>query len=865
MADLTPMIKQYLSIKEQYKDSILFFRMGDFYEMFFEDAEIASKILGITLTSRNKGDKNAIPLCGIPYHSAKQYVNKLINAGKKVAICEQVEDPKKAKGLVKRDVIKVVTPGVISEIEDLDSKSNNYLAAVYGDKNGFGLSFIDVSTGDFRFTEVGSTELLISELNRVSPKEIITHDELKHIFAKESNETLINYNSKDDFNFKKSYARLTSQFETTNLKGFGCEDAREGICASGVILNYIDETQKNSLSHIDRIVPYSVEKYMKLDADTRRNLEIVETMTGVRGGKNTLYHILDETKTPMGARNLVNWLLFPLNDKKLILERVDSIAQLVKDYSKRENIRESLADIYDLERINGKISIGNVNPRDLIALAESLKKIPAIKKQVSEFKSKLFSEILENLDEMSHIQNLIDKAITENPGMNIKEGGIIRQGYNEELDEIVSIVNDSRAYLANLEKEERKRTKISSLKVKFNKVFGYYIEITKANLDLAPENYIRKQTLVGGERFITPELKEFETKILNAKERREELEYKLFLEIRETILKDVKRIKTISEALAKLDTLCPLAYVSEKNNYCRPQITDNGELNIKAGRHPVLEKILANERFIPNDTNLDNKENQILIITGPNMAGKSTVMRQVALIVLMAHIGCFVPAEEAKISIVDRIFTRVGASDNIASGESTFMVEMNEVAKILNQATEKSLIIMDEVGRGTSTFDGMSIAWAVCEDIHDRVCAKTLFATHYHEITDIAKTKERIKNYNIAVKEWNEKIIFLRKLSEGSVNRSYGIQVARLAGVPQEVISRAKEVLSNLESAELNEIGMPKLAEKKGAKNAGQLALNFGPNQKEEIVLKDIKETNLDNLTPLDALQKLADLKDKLS
>ncbi|MBI5183629.1 MAG: DNA mismatch repair protein MutS [Nitrospinae bacterium] len=865
----TPAMRQYQDIKRKYPEAILFFRMGDFYEMFNEDAKIASKVLEITLTSRHKNKENPIPMCGIPYHAANSYVARLIKGGYKVAICEQVEDPNMAKGIVKREVIRVVTPGMILDSSLLDAKDNNYLVGIYPSEKGYGLSILDISTGEFKVTEfIGgdSFQELESEFNRVEPKEVLVPDGRKD----DSLLGTLFHNSRYNitpyldwvFGYDFAYQILIDQLKTISLDGFGCEGMPLAISSGGALIHYIKETQRSSLSHINRIIVYNVKDYMNLDSSTVKNMELV--VRGIDGSrKGSLIELLDLTVTAMGGRRLKDWILKPLLDIERIKERHEAVEEFKINPLLRDELRGFFKGIYDIERITGRITLSAANARDLIALKRSINLLPKIEDLLIGISSGLIHQLLTGWDNLIEIGELIEKGIDDDPPLGLKDGGLIKGGFNGELDELRKISREGKEWITNLEDLERQRTGIGSLKVRYNKVYGYYIEVTKKNLPLVPEGYIRKQSLVNTERFISPELKEYESKILGAEERIIELEYEIFNKIREEIAGEGKRIQKVARIIAELDLLLSLAEVAHRYNYVRPVINEGDSIDIIEGRHPILEQVDRGERFIPNDTHIDCHENQILIITGPNMAGKSTYLRQVALIVLMAQIGGFVPAKETTIGIVDRIFTRVGAHDNLLRGQSTFMVEMNETANILNNATSRSLIILDEIGRGTSTFDGVSIAWSVVEYIHDseRVGARTLFATHYHELTELSMILKRVKNYNIAVREWNEEIIFLRKIVKGGADKSYGIQVARLAGLPAEVLKRAKEVMMNLEESELNEIGMPKLGYKKYSTKEmtpAQLSLFQAP---QDILKERIREIDIDNITPMEALNKLHELK----
>jgi len=875
ISKVTPMIKQYLSIKEKYADSILFYRMGDFYEMFFEDAKTASRILEITLTSRNKKDEHPIPMCGIPFRAAQNYIARLINNGCKVAICEQVEDPAASKGLVKRDVVRVITPGMILDDELLDEKSNNYILAIARD-NAIGLSCLDISTGTFRVYESKDFHSVIDEALRISPSEILLPNSIKNdpLFFQINNalsEKSITFLDDKVFEYRRGRERLIKQFKTASLEGFGCEKLKSGVSAAGALIFYVIDTQKQQLDHITGIETYKLSNYLVVDDISCRNLELIKN---IRAGSKpgTLINIIDRTITSMGGRLLKTWIRYPLIDIHKIKLRHDAVEEAKDNIQVRKRLRESLKSVYDLERLGSKISMGHSNARDLIALKQSIQSLPDICSALSLFQSELFKLTL-SPDRLYELANLIDSSIREDAPLTINEGGIIKKGYNKELDGLINLSREGKGWLARLEATERDATGINSLKVRYNKVFGYYIEVSKTHSEIVPANYVRKQTLVNAERYITDELKTYEKKVLGAEERRSALEYEIFNGIREQVITNNKTIQHAAQFLARLDCLLNLAEIADQNDYNRPQINTDGRIIIKNGRHPVVEKMIAGERFVPNSINIDNDENQIIIITGPNMAGKSTILRQVALIVLMAQMGSFVPAEKASISVTDRIFTRVGALDNLSSGQSTFMVEMEETANILNSANEQSLVIMDEIGRGTSTFDGLSIAWAVAEYLHDlnQKGVKTLFATHYHELTDLAQKKHRIKNYNIAVKEWNDEIIFLRKLVEGGTNRSYGIQVARLAGIPEHVIKRAKKILYNIENREnkLNGASIP--PDRRQASIMGdhdspenkQVQLNLF-RQPETFVIEKLQQLDISKITPIEALNYLNELKEKL-
>ncbi|MBT8366608.1 MAG: DNA mismatch repair protein MutS [Deltaproteobacteria bacterium] len=863
----TPMIKQYLSIKEQYPDTILFYRMGDFYEMFFEDAQLASRILEITLTSRNKNDESPIPMCGVPHHAAKSYIARLIDNGYKVAVCDQIEDAAAAKGLVKRDVVRVITPGMVIENELLDERANNFVLSLFcrGDFNG--IAYLDISTGAFRVTESKDAAAIVDEVRRISPSELLlpqsAKDDPAYLPVKGLlSEVATSYLNIRAFEYKRSYERLTDQFQTITLEGFGCEALQAGICAAGAAIYYVSETQKQKLAHLSRIESYWLDRYLIVDAQSRQNLELSRNIrTGSR--QATLLGILDRTATAMGARLLANWMRYPLLEPDEIRLRLDAVEEVKKNLQVRRSVRENLKSVNDIERIGSKIVMGHANAKDLVALKRSLKMLPAMWNLLSELKAELFVPP-EKLGELNKLADLIDRSIREDAPPTINEGGIIKTGYNRELDELVQISRDGKGWLAQLEIREKEASGINALKVRFNKVFGYYIEVPKSRSASVPAHYVRKQTLVNAERYITDELKTFEMKVFGAEDRRAVLEYDLFNEIRDKVAGNNQCLQRVARFLARIDCLANLAEIADQNDYCRPAVTANGCIVIEDGRHPVVEKMITAERFVPNSIKLDNQSNQILIITGPNMAGKSTVLRQVALMVVMAQMGSFIPAASATISITDRIFTRVGALDNLSSGQSTFMVEMEETANILNNATDKSLVIMDEIGRGTSTFDGLSIAWAVAEYLHelDGRGVKTLFATHYHELTELARLKPRVKNFNIAVKEWNDEIIFLRKLVEGGTNRSYGIQVARLAGIPERVIKRAKRILYHIEQGEYGGAGPACLGNVTENVGRGPVQLDLF-SKPEHPVVEKLNQVDISRMTPLEALNLLNELQEQ--
>ena len=863
----TPMIAQYLRIKEQYPDTILFYRMGDFYEMFFEDAQVASRVLQITLTSRNKNDESPVPMCGVPHRAAKNYIARLIDHGYKVAVCDQVEDPAKAKGLVKREVVRVITPGMIIEDEFLDERTNNYVLAVAINDNGYGIARLDISTGTFRVTEPRSLAALMEEVSRISPHELLLPVSLQNShdaapIRQSLPEVTVSYLDDQAFEYKRGYERLTEQFHTVSLEGFGCEHMKAGIQAAGAVVYYVRETQKQTLQHLTGLETYFIENHLLVDERSWQNLELSRNIrTGSRRG--TLIGIIDRTLTAMGARLLAEWMRYPLIDVEKIRRRHEAVQEARDKVQLRRDLRESLKSVHDLERIGSKIVMGHANARDLVALKRSLQMLPVIWAQLSNMQSELFSPP-ENLESLRELAALIDRAIREDAPPTINEGGIIKTGYRPELDELVQISRDAKGWLAQLEVREKQATGISTLKVRFNKVFGYYLEVPKGRADDVPDHYVRKQTLVNAERYITDELKTFEMKALGAEDRRAALEYEIFNEIRGHVTRKSSYILNAARFLAQLDCLTNLAEIAAQNDYHRPEITTDGVITITDGRHPVVEKMITGERFVPNTIQLDNHQNQVLIITGPNMAGKSTVLRQVALMVIQAQMGGFIPAAKASISITDRIFTRVGALDNLSHGQSTFLVEMQETANILNNATADSLVIMDEIGRGTSTFDGLSIAWAVAEHLHDLGGrgVKTLFATHYHELTELARTKERVKNFNIAVKEWNDEIIFLRKLVEGGTNRSYGIQVARLAGIPAQVIQRAKKILAGIEQEHsgLSDY-VPEGGDNQMSKHSPVQLDLFG--KTENIILDKLQRADLSRMTPLEALNFLNELQEE--
>lgn len=865
MDRVTPMFQQYLEIKEKYKDSILFYRMGDFYEMFFEDAQVASKILDIALTSRDRDKDSGVPMCGVPYHSAATYIAKLVQQGHKVAICEQVEDPREARGLVKRQVVRVVTPGLVVDPDGLVSEENNYLMGVCPMGDMYGVAILDVSTGEFRLTELSGEKTLLSEGERIRPKELLLPEgsgQREDLAAclRQWSPTLVTYRAASEFSRQHAFSLLCHHFGVRSLEGFGCGGMSAGIMAAGAVLSYAKETQGEELPHVRALRPYLLGDHMVLDEWTRRNLELFENLQD-RSRKNTLLEVLDRTMTPMGARALRRWLGYPLLDPQSIGQRLESVEELFRQNGLREMLRKALGGIQDLERLAGRISLGVANARDLVSLKDSLKVLPALKETLGGARSSILAQAGESLDILEDVVQWVESTLVENPPLSPKEGGLIRQGVHPELDEWIRIGKDGKKYIAAMEEKERHRTGIPGLRIGYNRVFGYYLEVTKSQSRLVPPDYIRKQTLVNAERYVNEELKEYELKVLEAEQKRAALEQQLFEELRERVASQVHRIQQTASQLAQLDCLSGLAQVALENRYVRPRIEETRSLRIREGRHPVVEKISTGERFVPNDLELDGDSFHMMVLTGPNMAGKSTYLRQVALIVLMAQAGSFVPASEASIGVVDRIFTRVGASDNLARGQSTFMVEMTETAQILNSASPRSLIILDEVGRGTGTRDGLSIAWAVAEYILDnpRLRSRTLFATHYHELTELALTKERVRNFHMAVKEWDEKVIFLRRVVEGGTNRSYGIQVARLAGLPPEVLERAREILANLEKQELDELGRPRLARTRSRLRSSrvdprQISLFGGAPAGDGGIGEELRKLDVDTLTPLEAL-----------
>ena len=871
---LSPMMREYLKTKEEYKDCILFYRLGDFYEMFFDDALTVTKELEITLTGKDCGLEERAPMCGVPFHAAETYIKRLIDKGYKVAICEQVEDPKTAKGLVKREVIRVVTPGTTLDATALDETKNNYLMSIVAMEDRFGCAIADITTGDCFLTEVDKPQKLLDEINKFTPAEIICNDAffMSGIDTDDLKDRLgICIFPLDTWYFDDDLCRRTlkEHFHVANLEGLGIKDYDSGIIASGALFLYLKETQKTALSHMATIRPYMAEKYMLIDSSSRRNLELVETMRE-KQKKGSLLWVLDKTKTAMGARTLRSMVEQPLIDTEEINRRLSALEELNEKAMLRDEIREYLNPVYDMERLISRISYKSANPRDLVAFAASLEMLPYIKQVLGEFTSPILVQINEDMDALADLCSLIKRAIVDEPPIAQKDGGIIREGYNEDVDKFRRSRTDGKKWLSELEARERERTGIKSLKIKYNRVFGYSLEVTNTFRDQVPDNYVRKQTLSNAERYITQELKELEDLILGAEDKLYALEYELFSQVRDLVGAEVVRIQRTDKAVAYIDVFASLALVAERNHYVRPKINENGIIDIKNGRHPVVERMIENDMFIANDTYLDNQKKRVSIITGPNMAGKSTYMRQSALIVLMAQIGSFVPAEKANIGIVDRIFTRVGASDDLASGQSTFMVEMTEVANILRNATSRSLLILDEIGRGTSTFDGLSIAWAVIEHISNtKLCgAKTLFATHYHELTELEGKIAGVNNYCIAVKEKGDDIVFLRKIVKGGADKSYGIQVAKLAGVPDSVIARAKELVEELSDADITAAVKDLTSQKKKQKivydqvDMAQMSL-FDTVQDNDIV-EEIRGLDMSNITPMEAMNILYNLQNKI-
>lgn len=877
MAELTPMMQQYLETKKEYQDCILLYRLGDFYEMFYEDALLASKELEITLTGKSCGQEERAPMCGVPHHALEGYLSKLVSKGHKVAICEQMEDPKLTKGIVKREVVRIVTPGTNLNLQAIEESRNNYLLCIVYFPGKTGISVADVTTGDYYLTEVEDIRRLQDEINKYEPSEIICNEQFLvsgYEISDLRDRLGITVYSLQSHYFDEDSCRkvLMKHFHVNTLSGLGVEDFPTGLIAAGALMQYLYETQKTALTHFTHLYPYLTSKYMLLDSSTRRNLELTETLRE-KQKKGSLLGVLDRTKTAMGGRLLRKYIEQPLIDKVKMEQRLDAVEALGRKSVDRDELREYLHTIYDLERLLGKVSYKTANPRDLIAFRNSLAMLPSIKTVLDDFDAALLREINEHIDSLEDIYHLIDDSIIEEPPISIRDGGIIKEGFSDTIDSLRSAKTDGKNWLAALEEEDRERTGIKNLRIKYNKVFGYYFEVTNSYKDQVPEDYIRKQTLANAERYTTPRLKELEDSILNAEDKLSTLEYDLFCEIRESIAAQMERIQRTARAIAKLDVFASLSYVAERNQYIRPSLNEKGIIDIKDGRHPVVEQMIDHDMFIANDTYLDNRKHCIAVITGPNMAGKSTYMRQTALIVLLAQIGSFVPARKADIGIVDRIFTRVGASDDLSSGQSTFMVEMNEVANILRNATVNSLLVLDEIGRGTSTFDGLSIAWAVIEHISNRkiLGAKTLFATHYHELTELEDKMDNVNNYCIAVKEKGDDIVFLRKIVKGGADKSYGIQVAKLAGVPDMVIDRAKEIVEQLSDNDIIEkvqnIEINIKSEKRKPIKYDEVDLeqmSLFDTVKDEDIIRELQEIDVGHLTPVDALNTLYRLQNKL-
>jgi len=877
VAKLSPMMEQYVATKEKYKDCILFYRLGDFYEMFFDDAILASKELEITLTGKDCGMEERAPMCGIPFHAADTYINQLVKKGYKVAIGEQVEDPKLAKGLVKREVIRIVTPGTNLSSESLEESKNNYLMCIsYVGKN-YGISVTDLSTGVFKTCQIQQAEKVVDEINKFQPSEVLYQagvEQVEEIHAV-CERLQVSHTEAPDyyFNLETDEETLKRQFHINSIEGLGLKDSPACVASCGALMQYLHETQMSSLSHINHIETYSVDSFMILDSATRRNLELTETLRD-KQKRGSLLWVLDKTKTAMGARKLREFVEQPLLYKDAIEKRLDAIESINKELIVREELREYLNTIYDLERLLTRIALKTANPRDLLAFKTSIQYLPDIYNLLRELPCERINEIYEDYDSLEDLYDLLEQAIVEEPPVSIKEGGIFKQGYRDEIDELRLAKTECKTWLADLESKEREKTGIKGLKIKYNKVFDYYFEVTNSFKSLVPDYFIRKQTLVNAERFTTDELNTLSGKILGAEDKLYALEYDCYVELREKLAAALVRVQKMAGYIAELDALCSLAYVADKNNYVRPSLNTDGVIDIKGGRHPVVEKMLANDSFVENDTYLNNAESRISIITGPNMAGKSTYMRQTALITLMAQIGSFVPAESANIGLCDRIFTRVGASDDLASGQSTFMIEMNEVANILRNATKDSLLILDEIGRGTSTFDGLSIAWAVVEYIADPniLGAKTLFATHYHELTELEGKLSSVNNFCIAVQEEGDDIVFLRKIIKGGADRSYGIQVARLAGVPEPVLKRAREICNELIDSDITtkvkDIDIkPALSEqpkKKETRSSDYEQLSLFSSPVEMTIANELKTMDLNNMTPIKAMLYLQELQERL-
>ncbi len=869
----SPMMRHFLQVKADNPDSLILYRCGDFYETFYEDARVAARELDITLTSRDKNSESPVPMAGVPYHAANQYITRLIEKGYKVAIVEQMEDPKQAKGMVKRDVARIVTPGLVLEQENLSADENNYLVSIWPDEERSGLAALDISTGEFRCTEVHALSDLHNELIKLTPREALLPDSAQEIELQAStsiqqSDILINRRPNIEYDLQRAEELLCRQFQTDSLKGFGVENMDSALRAAGALLSYVQDTQKQHAGHIVALLPYAIHDFMVLDETTKTNLELERTIVGNKK-QGSLLGILDRCRTPLGSRTLKQWLNYPLLDLTRIKTRQNVVEELFLHGPLRDTLREMLHDVGDISRLSARITMNRSNARDLASLRDALLGLRVLHDFLETQREDLFGVFTKKIDPLPELCDELIHAIADDPPLTVREGRMFRKGYTAELDELIDLAEHGKDKILSIEAKERQATGVPSLKVRYNKVFGYYIELSKANAEKAPEYYIRKQTLTNAERFITPELKEFEDQVLHAEERRNELEYRLFELLREKVSEKSRSLTITAGAVGALDALANFAEIAAKNDYVRPEVTDGDELRIVDGRHPVVEALQKGEPFIPNDTLLDADENQLLIVTGPNMAGKSTVMRQVALIALLAQIGSFVPARQAQVGVTDRIFTRVGASDSLVRGLSTFMVEMTETSNILHNATKQSLIVLDEIGRGTSTYDGLSIAWAVAEYIHDRIGARTMFATHYHELTELARLKSGVRNMNIAVKEWEEQIIFLRKLVDGATNRSYGIQVGRLAGLPGDVVQRAKQVLENLESGGDDQNGLPVFGRHFGkGQDPNQLSL-FTPRpakegqSQEHPILDELDRLTPDTLSPLDALNLLFDWKQR--
>jgi len=863
----TPMMQQYYGIKKNHADSILFFRMGDFYEMFNEDAKIASKILQITLTTRNKNQSNPVLMCGIPHHSSNLYITKLLKAGKKVAICEQTENSKFAKGLVKREVVRIITPGTVLDDNMLDPKSDQFIISIFISKNKVGLAALDMSTGTFKITQFndnGSKLALMNELQKMEPKEILIPKSLMEDPKPWLSDKKIFIHSWEDWTYVygEAFRNLLNHFKTQSLEGFGCESMEHAVSAAGALIHYLHETQQSALEHINSISPYYIHDYMALDQSTISSLELIQSSEGTR--KNSLLGLLDECCTPMGARRVREWIIKPLINSEKIKTRLEIVSKFKSLPRNRQEIREYLDKIFDLERLLGKITLSVCNARDLVSLKNSIGTFPALNKALTKLDKIEVSSYLKNWDNLESLFDLIDKNIVDDPPLSLKEGNLFKPGCDTELDRLKDISRKGKSWIAGMESKEKEKTGIPVLKIGFNKIYGYYIEVTKKHVGRVPKEYIRKQSLVNTERYISPKLKEYEEKITQAEEKIIELEQKLFDDIRSKISSVGSQVQKMAKIISEIDALISFAEVAHQKNYCHPQILEDPSLDITNGRHPLIEQIDPGNRFIPNDTFLDSHDKQIMIITGPNMAGKSTYLRQVALICLMAQIGSFVPAEKVKMGITDRIFSRVGAQDHLLKGQSTFMVEMNETANILNNATPQSLIILDEIGRGTSTFDGISIAWSIVEFLHVKEPEggpKTLFATHYHELTDLSRVLSGVMNFNIQVKEWNDEIIFLRKIIPGGADKSYGIHVARLAGLPKKVLDRAHEVLFNLEQSEFDDVGVPKISRSENNINNSSYPSQLGLfREPENSLIQKISQLDPNNMSPRQALDTLFEL-----